>query len=178
MLELFWICFIAGIVLSLVIVIFGEVLDGVLEGALEFLSLDGPEFLHPITLVGGMTAFGGAGILLTHWGWFTPAMTVIAALLVSVFISMLAYFIYVKPMRKAENSLAFSSKELAGKIGEVTISIPADGFGEVMIKMGAGNITEIAGSFERKDIPAGAKVVVVEHKDGVSYVSELEGDEW
>lgn len=173
-LELFWICFIVGILLALVIVIFGEVLDGLLDGMFEFLSIEGPGFVHPVTLVGGLTTFGGVGILLHQWGVTNTVLLVVLALLIAAAISTLVYFVYVKPMRAAENSLAFSSKELPGKLGVVTISIPAKGFGEVMIRMGAGNVTEIAGSYEKCDIPSGMKVVVIEHKDGVSYVSAFE----
>lgn len=173
MLEFYWILFITGIILTIVIVLFGEILDGWLDGMFEFLSLEGPEFIHPVTIVGGITAFGGSGILFSRFG-FGTIPTISLALLIAVALSTFVYFVYVKPMRASENSLAFSREDLVGQLGEVTVSIPAQGFGEVMIRMGTSHVTEIAASYEQCDIPLGTRVVVVENKDGVTYVSAFE----
>lgn len=60
------------------------------------------------------------------------------------------------------------------RIGEVTIPIPESGFGEVMIKLGAGNTLHIASSFDRCLLAAGTRVVVVDVFDGVLRVAKLD----
>ncbi|MNP58853.1 putative membrane protein YuaF [compost metagenome] len=77
-------------------------------------------------------------------------------------------------MENSENSTGFSESELPGKVGEVTVPIPAHGYGEVMVKLVGGNTLHIASSWDRKEIPAGTVVVVIETaKDGTVQVSEL-----
>ncbi|MNI72659.1 putative membrane protein YuaF [compost metagenome] len=76
-------------------------------------------------------------------------------------------------MENSENSIGYSSTELPGKLGEVTVPIPSKGFGEVMVKFVAGNTLHTAASWDRRNIPAGALVVIVDSKDGVVHVSEL-----
>ncbi|MNW02683.1 putative membrane protein YuaF [compost metagenome] len=84
------------------------------------------------------------------------------------------YLGVVKPMDRSEMSNGFSMLDLPGKIGEVTVPIPAEGYGEVMVKFGAGNSLHTASSFDKQLLPAGIKVVVVEVKDGVALVSDFE----
>lgn len=52
-------------------------------------------------------------------------------------------------MDKSEMSNGFSMSELPGKIGEITVPIPAQGYGEIMVKFGAGNSLHTAASFEQ-----------------------------
>ena len=47
-------------------------------------------------------------------------------------------FLYIRPMERSENSSGYSMNELTGLIGEVLVPIPVVGFGEVMVKAGAG----------------------------------------
>jgi membrane-bound ClpP family serine protease len=77
-------------------------------------------------------------------------------------------------MENSENSTSYSIKELPGKLGEVTVPIPEQGFGEVMINFVAGNTLHIASSWDQRQIPVGTKVVVIDTEDGVVKVSELE----
>lgn len=100
----------------------------------------------------------------------------ILSLLIGIAAAMLVFFAYIKPMRNSDVSIAFSMKELAGKIGEITIPIPANGFGEVMIRFASGNTIQTASSFEQLPIAAGARVVVIDVVDGVLRVSEWEED--
>ncbi len=58
MLAWYWGFFIAGLVLAIITLLFGEWIEGLLEGALEFLQFGESGVLHPVSFVGGMTAFG------------------------------------------------------------------------------------------------------------------------
>ncbi|NMO96798.1 protease [Paenibacillus lemnae] len=169
--ALFWGCLVGGILFAVVTVLLGDILSGAIDGVLDFLSVD---FLNPMVLASFITVFGGAGIMLGNYTELTSWLQIILAMLAALVISILLYFGYVRPMENSENSTGFSIQELAGRIGEVTIPLPALGYGEVMVRVGASNTMHIASSFDKQPIAAGVRVVVVEVADGVLRVSELE----
>ncbi len=85
------------------------------------------------------------------------------------------YFIVIRPSERTESSTGFRLDDLVGKQGEVWITIPSDGFGEVVITIAGGNTNHIAASIAGKSIPEGTKVLVKEVRDHVIYVQQLEG---
>lgn len=172
--ALFWGCLSGGIVFTVVTVLLGDVLDGIFD----MISLD---FLNSTVIAATVTTFGGAGIMLSHYTPLESGAVIACAAVISIVMSIIVYFAYIKPMERSENSTGFSMKELAGQLGEVTIPIPSQGFGEVMIKLVAGNTVHIASSWDVIDIQAGTLVVVIDVKEGILQVAELEqkkGDDW
>lgn len=167
---LFWSCFVGGALYTLISTLFGDLLGGWLEGVFDLLSAD---FLKPVITASAITTFGGSGILLTRYTSMSAIVIVILSVFIALILSVIIYFGYVKPMENSENSIGFSTSELPGKLGEVTIPIPSNGYGEVMIKLVSGNTLHIASSWDRKDISVGRLVVVVNTEDGVVQVSEL-----
>ncbi|HZG56977.1 protease [Paenibacillus sp.] len=166
MTELYWICFLGGAAFAVALVLFDAVAGGWIDGVLDAL----PDALHPIAVVGGIVAFGGAGILLSTYtllgAFATAAVSAAAAALLAVGL----FFFYVKPMSEAEHSIAYSMQELTGKIGEVSVPIPVGGYGEVGFTFGHGMVYHIADTSEREPLPAGEKVLAIEVKDGVVTV--------
>jgi membrane protein implicated in regulation of membrane protease activity len=177
MLELYWGCFIGGALFVLVTIIFGDMISGALDGVFDFMSADGAGVFNPLTIVGGITVFGGMGILLIEYTSLNTAYIFILSLLAAVLLSILLYFFYVKPMEQSENSTGYSIEDLAGHIGEVSVTIPSAGYGEVILQVSAGIVNQIASSYEQKEIPLGAKVVVVEVKDHTLQVVPFNSDE-
>jgi membrane protein implicated in regulation of membrane protease activity len=177
MLEVYWGCLIGGMLFAFITVIFGDLMSNLFDGLFEFLSFDGPDFLNPMVIVGGITVFGGAGILLSEYTSLVAFAIIIFAVLISITVSIMVYFFYVRPMQQSENSTGFSMEDLNGKIGEITIPVPATGYGEVMIGIGGGNTIQIAASFDKEEIPSGARVVVIKNDDGVLYVSQFSSEE-
>lgn len=174
MLAWYWGFFIAGLVLAIIMLLFGEWIEGLLEGALEFLQFGESGVLHPVSFVGGMTAFGGIGVLLTRNTDLGTGAVLAASLAAAIVLMVILYFVYVKPMRKAENSTGYSIRDLIGQIGEVSVPIPADGYGEVLVTAGFGRVNQIATSFDGKAIPDGTRVIVVDAADGVLRVSPFD----
>lgn len=175
--ALFWACLAGGILYAVTAIIFGDILSSALDGALDFLSLDGFPWLQPMTLVGGITVFGGAGLLLDAYTTLPMIGVVSAALLAAVVIGAGVYFLYVRPMQQTESSTGYSEQEMTGKLAEVQVPIPASGYGEVLLRMGPAGVTNrMAASFGGEPIEAGAKVVVVEVRDGELYVSKIDFD--
>ncbi|MEP0547870.1 MAG: NfeD family protein [Rhodothermales bacterium] len=168
MLDVYWICLVGGLIFSVLTLLLGDVLDGVLDG------LDGIDFLDPLSIVGGLTVFGGAGVVLTESMDLGGATTTAAAALIGVGLAVLMHFVYVRPMKRSENSTGFSLREYHGKLGEVITTIPATGYGEVLVKMGAGNTFRTAASFDGAPIPQGTRIVVVEIRDGDLLVTPFD----
>jgi membrane-bound ClpP family serine protease len=169
-------CLIGGIIYAIVSVVFGDWLGMLLDGALDFLSVDGNSWLSPTSIVGGITVFGGAGILLERYSGFGLTAVLLLSLLIAILAGAGVFFLYVRPMENSESSIAFSLHSLSGMLAEVLVPIPASGYGEVMVKVGAGFTNQIAASFDKVDIASGSQVVVVEVKDSTLYVSEVHFD--
>lgn len=173
MLELYWGCLIFGVLFALLSVVLGDFLSDMFDGMFDFLSLDGPQIFQPMIIVGFITGFGGSGVILTDTTNFPQFIIVITSLLAAFILSIIVYFTYVKPMQNAEASTGFTYQDLVGKVGEVSIPLPARGYGEVFLQIGSSNTNQIAASFDEEDIPSGTKVVVVEIREETLYVSPL-----
>jgi len=164
-------CLALGVIFAVVSLLVGDLIGDTLQGMFHFPAID---FLNPAVLAGGVTVFGGAGLLLTRYSELPAGTVAVLSLLSAAFAGILMYLGFVKPMERSEVSSGFSMKELPGKIGVTTIPIPEQGFGEIMVKFGESNSLHTAASFEHDSIPAGIKIVVVEVQDGVALVSEFE----
>lgn len=174
MIEVYWISLIIGISFALITLIFDDIIGNFLDGFFDFSSVDGIDFLNPLELFGAITTFGGAGILLTDYTSISPVVIFILSMLIAATISIFLYFFYVKPMKNADNSTGYSIMELEGKIGEVITPVPEKGYGEILIRAGAYNTNQIAASYDGVGIQSGARVVVIEVKEGVLFVSRFE----
>ena len=168
MLDVYWICLVGGLIFSVLTLLLGDVLDGALDG------LDVIDVLDPLSIVGGLTVFGGAGVVLTESADLGTETTAAAAALIGLGLAVLMHFVYVRPMKRSENSTGFSLREYHGKLGEVITTIPAAGFGEVLVKMGASNTFRTAASFDGKPIAEGTRIVVVEIRDGDLLVTPFD----
>lgn len=168
--TLFWSCFIGGALFAVVSALIGDLIGSWIDGIFDAVSAD---FLKPVITASAVTSFGGAGILLSRYTGLSNAAVIVLALVIALALAVAVYFAYVKPAENSENSTGYSTVELPGKVGEVTVPIPSEGFGEVMVTMVAGNTIHIASSFDHREIPAGTRVVVVDTKDGTVQVSEL-----
>lgn len=166
----YWGCFITGILFTLTTLLFGELISGWAD------TLAGHPFafLQPVVWVGGLTAFGGSGILLLHDSSLGSFFVFLVSFIFAFLLSVLVWHIYVKPMKRSENSTGFSMKELVGRIGEVIVPIPERGYGEVMIKIGAGYTNQVAAGFQGVSIAGEERIVVIEVKEDVLFVSLLE----
>ena len=173
MLEFYWVCLIGGALFAFVTIIFGDILGDLLGGFLDF-PMGHLDFLQPMVLVGGITILGGSGIMFQHFTGLEPLPVAVISLTISVLLSVILYFSYVKPMKESENSSGYSVQDLIGKIGEVTVPIPAGGYGEIIVKAGVGLTNQIAATMDHTEIPAGTRVVVGEVKDGVFHVFRFE----
>lgn len=173
MLQLYWILFGGGALFAVLLVLFDTVLGGWIDGVLDVL----PDFLHPLAVVGGVTAFGGAGVLFETYTSLPEGAVALLSFLIAALLALALFFFYIKPMNEAENSVAYSMRELAGKIGEVSVPIPIGGYGEVGFTFGHGKVYHTAKTSEKEPLAAGEKVLAIDVEDGVVMVCRWTEDE-
>lgn len=174
MVDVYWGCLIGGVVFAVITFLAGDYFDHAMDGIGHSFGFDHLDFLNPTTLVSALTTFGGAGVLLSEYTSVAPFGGIVLSAAFAIALGIGLHFLYVRPMRRIENSVAFSMRDFPGLIGSVTISIPARGYGEVMIRIGAGNTNQIAASIEGRPIRAGQQIVVVEVRDDTLLVTPLD----
>ena len=162
MLDVYWGCLIGGMVFGVVSLLFG---DGIGD-AVDAIGIDGLDFLHPMTVVGAVTFFGGAGIMLADYTELDPASVIWLSAAGAVAFAVLAFFAYVRPMRRTESSLGYSERELVGRSAVVSIPIPGNGSGQVRVSLGEQATYQIAASYDGRAIEEDAVVIIVEIEDG------------
>ncbi|WP_186580711.1 protease [Aquibacillus kalidii] len=144
-------------------------INGLLDSIFDSLG----EFLNPLLVFGTLSVVGGAGVLLTKYSSLDSLYVLIASLFIGILSYIMIYYFIVIPMSHAEASTSISIKDLEGRIGEVLTTIPAQGLGEVFIESPNGSRNESAQSFDSNEIKQGSKVVVVQVKDQILHVSEI-----
>ncbi len=168
MIAIYWWCLGGGFAVTLLLVLLGDLLEAALD------ALDAFDVLDPLSLIAGVTVFGGAGLVLDAYTGLGQTPELVVAVLIAVVASVALHLGYVKPMKQSENSTGFSQAEYAGRTGEVGMAVPAGGFGEVQIRMGASTTFQTATSYGGESITAGTPIVVVEvGADGVLHVAPL-----
>ncbi len=171
--TVYWFCLGGGLVVSVALFLIHDYLGDALDGAFDALDIDG--FLDPLSLVAGVSVFGGAGVLLDAYTGLGTPPTVAISVAVALLFAVGMHLVYVAPMKRSENSTAFSVREYAGRTGELTTSLTATGHGEVIVRMGASTTFQTARSFTGDPIPVGARVVVVEvTPDGTLLVAPVD----
>lgn len=174
--TLFLSCLIAGILFAIISVLLGDWLSASLDGMLDFLSVEGYSLFRPTVIASWVTVFGGAGLLLYRYTELGNVMVLVLTFLIASALAWGMYLIYIRPMEQSENSIGFSIQELTGVIAEVIVPVPANGYGEVMVQVGAARSNHIASSYDGTSISAEAKVIVVEvdASEGVLLVSKFD----
>jgi hypothetical protein len=156
--DIYTVALVLGLILSIFVFIFDEVFS--FEGPFNF-----------SVLVTFMTVLGGVGSLLTYYGEWEATLIAAIAMLSGLVIALLFDFLYLKPMREAENSMAFSIHDLVGQQGEIITPIGIGKYGEVLVKMTGGYTSQIAASTLGEEIPKNEMVRVDRIEEGVLYVS-------
>lgn len=158
---------IAGVVLTILYIFVGELLEGLMD-------VGGDAILNPITLIGYITLVGGLGYVLETVGFFLGSgMILLINLVTSAIVIVLVNYFIIIPVKRSEKNMSYSINDLKGTVGEVFTTIPADGFGEVIISRTHGTVSKPAKSFDDEELLEGTKILVIDVDDeGVFLVSE------
>lgn len=151
--------------ITILYLLFGDFLEGVAEAT---------GFLNPTLILAFFTFTSASGYLFELLTAFNHLLIIIVSVVIAIILVILLNVFVLIPLSSAEESLVYTTQSLRGRVGEVIIPIPEDGFGEVIIKSNSGTIAKAATSFENKAIAEGQKVLIVEVNDGVLKVLPYE----
>ncbi|MBY0120963.1 hypothetical protein [Bacillus sp. S/N-304-OC-R1] len=140
---------------------FGDVVEGLSEGT---------NFLNPVLILAFLTFLSSIGYLLEALTALNSFLILVIAAIFSIILDTLLNVFVLIPLSKSEESLVYTEDSLKGRLGNVIIPIPENGFGEVLIESISGRISKPAASFENKNIEEGKQVLVIDVKNGVIYV--------
>ncbi|WP_078382276.1 hypothetical protein [Sutcliffiella halmapala] len=150
--------------LTLIYILLSDIVDGIFE----VIPID------PALILSFFTVFSASGYLFEKFSPFAGWLVLgIATIISIILVTLLHVFIFV-PIRSAEASLGYSDEDLKGKIAKVIISIPQDGFGEIVLTIGGSTVSKSAQSFENEPIPYETEVLIIDVQKGVVFVTPYE----
>ena len=191
--SLFLACFLFGALFTIVSVILGfvgsamhgvdgahlgHVSDGGHAGEVGHGSHDGGHhggdrgslpILNLSTLLAFLTWFGAAGYVLTRFGSWPPLVTLPVAVLAGAGGGMLVSF-FLRTVLAGERVMDPSDYRLEGTTARVTVSIPAQGVGEIIFTQAGARRSATARSLSGHPIPRDTEVVVIDHERGIASV--------
>lgn len=151
--------------IMLLYLLFGDVIEGAFEAF---------GFLNPTTILAFITILSGSGYLFESISSISSFIALLISIVISLIASFLLHFFILVPLKSAEESLAYTEESLEGRVGKVIISIPADGYGEVVIESYSGMISKPSSSYNNSPIEEGKQVLVIDVVSGVFQVKEYE----
>ncbi|MFC4402202.1 NfeD family protein [Gracilibacillus xinjiangensis] len=169
-LDIYWWLLWGSLAIALISLFLGNILDGILESVFDTIG----DFFNPLLVFGTLAVIAGSGVLLTNYTGLGEFYVLAISILFGLGAYFFIYYFLVIPMSNAESSTSISIFDLEGKIGEVITTIPGSGMGEVFVASTSGSRSETAVSFDQVEIKQGKKVVIVEVKDHILLVSEID----
>jgi membrane protein implicated in regulation of membrane protease activity len=126
-------------------------------------------WLNASSAVGALTWFGAAGYLMLRLGdWAVPAVLIGALLAAGVGWYLVARFLGL--VLAGEREMDPEDYRLEGTVGQVTVSIPPGGTGEVVFAKAGARRSEAARAMGGGPIPRGSEVVITTYADGFATV--------
>lgn len=156
------------------LIIFGSVtliyilISDIVDGIFDVIPVD------PALILSFLTILSATGYLLEKFSPFAGMLVLIISTIVSLLLVTLLHMFVFVPIRSAESSLGYSDEDLKGKLAKVIISIPVDGFGEVVLSIGGSTVSKSAQSFENEPIPYETEVLIIDVQKGVVFVTPYE----
>jgi membrane protein implicated in regulation of membrane protease activity len=118
----------------------------------------GPSFLSARIISSFITAFGVGGVIGRYYNLSHPASSGIGIITGVMMAGLVYQFAKILYSQQASSELRMAG--LRGVRGEVTVTIPENGVGEIMLTAGGERTTHIARSADGRSIPAGTEVVI------------------
>ena len=152
----FGVCLLLGGALLLLTLIVDDIFGGIL-GAIH-LGFDVAGVSPTPLLLGFISMFGVGGLFGLHSLGLAPGPASLTGVVAGALGSSVVFGAF-KVLRQAESTESFSLQDMVGSVGRVSVAIPANRFGTVLISFAGAshNMTATADA----DIPAGRVVNVV-----------------
>jgi membrane protein implicated in regulation of membrane protease activity len=126
-------------------------------------------WMNASSVIGALTWFGAAGYLLMRLGDFAlPAVLIGALLAAGLGWYLVARFLGL--VLAGEREMDPEDYRLEGTVGQVSVSIPAGGTGEVVFAKAGARRSEAARAMGGEPIPRGSEVVITTYADGFATV--------
>lgn len=200
MLKLFQVCFVTGVLFSVLSFIMGRVSDLIHMGADAEIDVDidadfnfdtdfdvdtdiGVDIevpalpvspLKPIVMTTFVTVFGGIGMICTIKG-LSQGIAAVIALISGIAAAFLLYRFIIVPIYRAQNTSAISQKELKGAQAKVTLAINGNSFGKISYTSKGNTYSAPARSIDSEDIERGVPVVIINIDKNTFYVKRIKG---
>lgn len=156
--------------ITLLYMLFGDVFD-IVGGIGEVAP---GSILNPVVILSFISVFCGAGYVLELREIFSSGTNMLFAVVVAVIIVSIIHFFILVPLSKSEQNTAQSMQDFLHKDGEVILTIPEKGLGEVLIRTELGQSGHVARSATMTEIPQGTLVIVgAIEKNGVLVVEPI-----
>lgn len=153
--------------LTILYILFGDLLHGIGEAL---------GFLHPVLVLSFITFFSASGYIFEKVTPLSSFLIMAISAIISIILVILLNVFVLIPLSSAEESLSYTEDSLKGRVGKLIISIPENGFGEVVIDSKSGMISKPSASYDNIAIEEGKQVLIIEVKDGVLYVVPYENN--
>jgi membrane protein implicated in regulation of membrane protease activity len=174
--SFYLICFIVGLVLSILTVAggFGHLHLGHLHighivhahGASHGLSA-----INGFTITAFLCWFGGAGYLLHHFSAFASYLVFFLAILSGIAGATLLWAVLFKLLLPRERVLNLEDTEMTGVLAHVSDAIrDSNGIGEIIFSQTGARRAAAARSEDGTAIQRGTEVVVIRYERGIAYV--------
>ena len=176
--TVYLICFVLGLVLSLLAAFSGVGHLHLGHGHLGHTHLKQPGHLSALngfTLPAFLCWFGGAGYLLHNYSPLIMPLILVVATLSGIVGAGVIYAALFKFLLPHEQILTEEATRMDGVVARVTGEIrPGGGIGEIIFSQIGTRRSAAARSEDGKPIPRGTEVVVLRYARGIAYVSPLE----
>ncbi|WP_238473783.1 hypothetical protein [Paenisporosarcina cavernae] len=156
--EIYFYALIICGVLSVLYAFFGDLSDAG-DGVISF-----------STLLAFLTLTSAGGFLFHYLTSWNEVLIVFISMVIASILTFAFYYFLLVPLSSAETSVAYSDAQLAGQTATVIVPIPSDGFGEILVKAGGGNVPKRAAGWSNEEIEYGKEVLIVDVKDGTFLV--------
>ena len=121
--------------------------------------------------------FGVAGYLLTKYGTFVAGVVLVLAAICGVAGGALIFLFLTRVLMPHEHELTADETEIVGAVGRVSSPIRAGGTGEILYQQLGSIVCAPARSEDGVDLAKQEEVFVVRHEKGIAYVRRWEDEE-
>lgn len=168
--EFYMVCFVTGLMLSVVSFTLGHVHLHLGHGHLHaHAQARGVSFFNFSTATAFLAWFGGAGFLLSRYASMWVWLALAGAALSGLAGAGLVFWFLVKLMER-ERPLDPADYELIGALGRLSANIRPGGTGEMIFSQQGARRAVGARSENGTAIPKGAEVVITRYEKGIAYV--------
>ena len=130
--------------------------------------------LNSLTLTSFLLSFGALGLLGVYGLGLEPLVSLLFAISSGIILAAFFFLAFVRTVYRSQSSSSPRLSEVMSSSALTTVSIPAEGTGEIAYVAGGSRFTMPAREERGKAIAKGQRVAIVRVEKGVAYVASVE----